>query len=101
MDYFFEFNLETGKVSKDTNWDYAVRYYNSENGPRVEIGNYRYDSLLLPEHWNRILRIIKDEELDQSGIEAIIRGLMGCYIPTEYEDNFISAIKAGIIKEIK
>lgn len=100
--HYFEFNLETGKVSKDTMPDYAVRYYKSENGIIVEIGDgYRHNLHIKARHWNRILRIIKDDELDKSGIKAITRGLMEHCLPEEYEKNLISAIKAGTIKEAK
>ena len=99
---FFEFNLETGKVAKSTAPHYAVRYCNGEEGTIVEIGDgYRHELFLEAEHWNRILKIIKDDELDQSGIKAITRGLMGNCLPEEYEENFISAVKSRVIKEIK
>ncbi len=99
--HFFEFDLETGKKSKNTIPHYAVRYYNTENGRMVEIGDgYRHELHLSAEHWHRILRIIKNDELDKSGIKAITRGLMACCLPEEYEGNLISAIKTGKIKEI-
>ena len=102
MSYFFEFNLETGKVSKNTTPHYAVRYYRSKNDIMVEIGDgYRHELQIDAKHWNRILKIIKNDELDKSGIQAITRGLMRHCLPKEYEKNLISAIKAGIIKEIK
>ena len=102
MPYFFEFNLETGKVSKDTIPQYAVRYYTTDKGPMVEIGDgYRHELFLDTKHWNRILRIIINDELDKSGIQAITRGLMAHCLPKEFEKNLISAIKAGKIKEIK
>ncbi len=100
--YLFEFNLETGKVSKNTMPDYAIRYYKSKNGIIVEIGDgYRHNLYLSAKHWNRILKIIKNDELDKSGIKAITRGLMGHCLPQEYENYLISAIKTGIIKELK
>lgn len=99
--YIFEFNLETGEVSEDTMPNYAVRYYQSTNGVTVEIGDgYRHNLHLKAEHWNRILKIIKNSELDKSGIQAITRGLMESGLPEEYETVFISAIKKEIIKEI-
>ena len=100
--YIFEFNLETGKVSKDTVPHYAIRYYKSKNGIIVEIGDgYRHTLYIIAKHWNRILKIIKNDELDKSGIKAITRGLMDHCLPEEYEKNLISAIKAKIVKEIK
>lgn len=102
MTYFFEFDLEKVKISKITTPHYAVRYYNAANGIMVEIGDgYRHELFLSAKHWNRILRIIKNDELDKSGIKAITRGLMGHCLPKEYEKNLISAIKAGRIKEVK
>ena len=101
MTYLFEFNLETGKIDKDTTPRYAVRYYKSKAGVIVEIGDgYRHNSHINANHWNRILKIIKNDELDKSGIWAITRGLMEPYLPEEYEKNLISAIKTGKIKEI-
>ena len=100
--YLFEFNLETGKVSKNTMPDYSIRYYKSKNGIIVEIGDgYRHTLYLSAKHWNRILKIIKDDELDKSGIKAITRGLMKRGLPEKYENNLISATKTGIVKEIK
>ena len=100
--YFFEFDLEIAKISKNTIPHYAVRYYKTKNGVMVEIGDgYRHELHLSAKHWNRIIKIIKNDELDKSGIKAIIQGLMGHCLPKEYEKNLISAIKAGIIKVIK
>lgn len=100
--FFFEFNLETRRVEKDTIPDYAVRYYKSKNGTIVEVGDgLRHTLFIYGKHWNRILKIIKNGELDKSGVKAITRGLMERGLPEEYEENLISAIKAGIIKEIK
>ena len=41
--------------------------------------------------------IIRNDELDSSGIKAIVEGLMWEYIPKEYKENLILAIKNGII----
>ncbi len=58
--YFFEFNLETGKIEDDTVPRYAIRYYNTENGVMVEIGDgLRHTLRLEAKHWNRVLKIIK------------------------------------------
>jgi len=100
--YIFEFNLETGKVENDTIPRYAVRYYEIENGIMAEVGDgYRHMIKLDAKHWNRILKIIKNDELDKDGIKAITSGLMREGLPEEYEETFISAIKSGIVKEIK
>jgi len=34
-------------------------------------------------------------------LKSITRGLMDYYLPEEYENNLISAIRAGRIKEVK
>lgn len=100
--YFFEFDLETGKISSDTCPHYAVRYYRTKRGFIVDIGDgYRHNLHIDSKYWNRILKIIKKGELDKSGIKAITRGLMEHCLPEEYEKNLISAIKTGIIKEVK
>ncbi len=81
---------------------YAVRYYNTKSGTMVQIGDgYRHMLHLSAEHWNRILKIIKNDELDESGIKAITQGLMGHCLYEEYDKNLIKAIKDGLIKEIE
>ena len=101
INYNFIFNLETGKVcKKDPCPSYSIKYYNTKNGKMVEIGDgYRHEITINGKYWNRILKIIKDEELNKGGIEAIIRGLMCIALPLEYEKNFISGIKSEVIKD--
>ena len=101
--YFFEFDLEIGEISADSVPHYAVRYYNTESGGHmVLIGDgYRHMLHLNAEHWNRILKIIKNNELDESGIKSITQGLLGHCLPEEYEKNLISGIKTGKLKEIE
>jgi hypothetical protein len=102
INYIFEFNLEENKVSKDTWGRYAVRYYETDIGIMVEIGDgYRHELHLEAKHWNRILRIIRDDELNESGVKAIVEGLMWYCLDDDYGDNFISAIRAGKIKEVE
>jgi len=101
MKIYFEFDLETGKVSKNVTPHYGVRYYDTENGQMVEIGDgYRHELHIEAKHWNRIIGIIKNNELNKSGIEAITSGLMKHCLPEDYEKNLISAIKSGKIKKI-
>ena len=98
----FEFDLENGEISRDTWGHYAIRYYPSEAGMMVEVGDgYRHNIILEGKYWNKILRIIRDNELDEEGIKAIIRGLMSRGLSEEYEEKFITAIWSGIIKEVK
>ncbi|MEK6927219.1 MAG: hypothetical protein AABX11_02200 [Nanoarchaeota archaeon] len=106
MEYLFEYDLEKGiKINGDNDnlraIFYGVRYYQSDNGMMVEIGDgYRHEIFLKAEYWNIILDIIKN---DKSGeiTEAIVKGLMRSAIHDEFIPNFISAIKDGKIKEIK
>ena len=97
----FEYDLEKGKESSDTYGSYAVRYL-KDSGFCVEIGDgYRHNIRLEAKHWNRLLRIIRDGELDADGVSAIIHGLMWHGLRKEHKKTFIAAIKSGAIKEIK
>ena len=109
MKYDFIFDLETGKnVTDDNNalyFNYCIRYYNTENGPKVDISNNRLGSgvVLEAKHWNRLLRIIRDDELDKSGIEAIIKPLVPsceCH-GLMIEKALLTAIKSREIKEFE
>ena len=100
--YIFEFDLEKNKISKNTCPHYAIRYYDDENSILVEVGDgYRHYIKMEAEYWDRILEIIKNNELDRGGIRAIIRGLMRVGLREEYEENFLNAIKEGKIKSTK
>lgn len=99
----FEFNLETGKESKKATCPhYAVRYCQEDGVSYVEIGDgYRHELVLDTVHWNRILRIIRDNELDKEGIDAITKGLMRLCLYPNYVDVLVTAIKEGKIREFK
>lgn len=101
MEYTFIFNLEKGEAEdEDPSPSYAIKYYNPDSGEIVELGDgYRHEMFIEGDHWNRILRIIKNKELDEKGIEAII-GLMSEGLRKEYTETFISAVRSEIIKEI-
>ena len=103
LKYFFEFDLEKNKVAKITSAaTLGIRYYQSEEGPMVWIGDgYRHYMIIEGEYWNRILSMIHNDELDDTGVKAIIRGLMWDAIPEEVESNFIKAILSGVIREIE
>ena len=78
---------------------YGVRYYKIKKEIIINIGDgFRHEIYIKGKYWNRILKIIKDDELDKNGIKSIIGGLMSRAIPEEYEGFFISSIKKGIIK---
>lgn len=100
-EYIFEFNLETGKVEKNTWGVYAIRYYKSDEGELfIEVGDgYRHEINVKAENWNIVLRIIRDKKLDTDDIKAII-GLMERGLPEEYLETFISAVNSGIIPEV-
>ena len=102
VDYIFQYDLEKNKTTdEDMFGTFAIKYYNTPNGKGVEIGNgYRYILQLEARYWNRILRIIRDGELDLEGIRAITRGLMRECLPEEYENTLIEAIKFEHIKEV-
>ena len=81
---------------------YGVRYYKTENGIMVHIGDvYRHEIILESKYWNRILRIIRDKEIDENGVNAIVLGLFRPGLYPEYASNFITAIREEKIKEIK
>ena len=99
MAYFFEFDLETGKIGKNTCPHYAVRYYKTEVGIFVEIGyGYRHEIFIDGKYWNIILKMIK--ELDTKQVEALIKGLMRAALDDELAEKFVTAVKNGKIKEI-
>ena len=67
----------------------------------MEIGDgFRHEIFIEGGYWNRILKIIKNNELDESGISAIVRGLMSKGLREEHVEDFLLAIKAGKIKEV-
>lgn len=97
---FFEYDLDEGRESKDTGIRYAVRYVKGDV-VFVEIGDsYRHNIMIEAKHWNRLLRIIRNDELDSECIDAIA-SLMGHGLPEEYKETFIAAIKSGALKEVK
>jgi hypothetical protein len=100
MKTVFEYDLEKGQTTSDAGIGYAVRYVREEV-PFVEIGDsYRHNIRIESKHWNRLLKIIRNGELDREAISAITKGLMYPGLPEEYEQTFVSAVKSGIIKEM-
>src|SRR3989344_2818215 len=103
MKYTFIFdlekNLEHTDRGKSFGWEifYGIRYYKTDEEIIVEIGDgFRHEIFLKAEHWNRLIKVIRNNELDESGINAII-GLLRAGLREEFKDNFISAIKNGKI----
>ena len=92
MKTVFEYDLEEDKETTDAGIHYAVRYI-KEEVVFVEVGDsYRHNIMIEPKHWNRLLRIIRNDELDREGIDAIA-GLMKRGLPEEYEETFIAAMQ--------
>jgi len=107
--HFFEFNLETGRVREDPhNYHpgdgYAVRYVRYENRVGVEIGDgLRHTCSLGADHWDRLLKIIRDDELDESGFDLLLDGFMGYCWPDDRDRakrNFVDGIKSGKIRPL-
>lgn len=99
METSFEYDLEEDKETPDAGIHYAVRYVKGDV-VFVEVGDsYRYNIFIKPKYWNRLLKIICNDELDREGVDAIA-SLMESGLPEEYKKTFIAAIKSGIFKEI-
>ena len=99
MKAVFEYDLEKGEVSSDAGIRYAVRYF-KEDVIFVKIGDsYRHNVMIEPKHWNRVLKIIRKDELDSEGIAAIM-SLMRDGLREEYVETFIRAVKSGVLKDI-
>ena len=106
--YVFAYNLEKDEEIKNPKGligdgiYYGVRYFCDEKGEiYVEIGDgYRHEIFVDGNYWNRILKIIKNNELNESGISALVRGLMRAGLREEYADKFISAVVRERIKEL-
>jgi hypothetical protein len=74
-----------------------VKYVKHPSGVWVEIGDFRHRVSLEAYHWNRIVRMIR-EELDESGIAAILALID--YAIHGYESSLVSAIKSGVVREV-
>ena len=99
MKTFFEYDLEEARETKDAGIRFAVRFIR-ENVTFVEIGDsYRHNVMIEPKHWNRLLKIIRNDELDSEGIAAIL-SLMRDGLREEYKDTFIAEVKSGVLKEV-
>lgn len=101
MKTLFAYDLEDGKEDRNISpVKYAVRYVKGDV-VFVEVGDsYRHNIMIDVKHWNRLLRIIRNDELDGEGIAAIL-SLMRVGLREEYEEAFVKAIKSGIVKEIE
>jgi len=71
--YTLEFNLRTKRVERNIQGDYAVRYFNSEGNTKVKLGHTNATGLTLDaSNWNRFVRIIRNGEIDQTGMKAVM-----------------------------
>jgi len=104
---YFEVNLKTGMVVDESDYQLfsshgcSVMYSHlGSNIYEVQVGDgHRHSMGFSKKYWNRLLRIITDDELDQSGMELIIDHFMGsCLYDSTCRKNFISGIKSGQIK---
>tara|TARA_Y100000034_G_C6675937_1_gene296954 strand:- start:306 stop:617 length:312 start_codon:yes stop_codon:yes gene_type:complete len=103
MSHEFIFNLETREVVDERPIShYHILYYTGPDDKKiVELGNgLRKTEGIYGEYWNRLVKMIRDNELDESGIEAITRGLMSSYLPEEFEGSFLDGIRSGVIGEV-
>ena len=100
METLFEYDLEEDKETADAGIHYAVRYVKG-NVVFVKVGDsYRHNLMINVKHWNRLLRIIRNNELDSEGLAAVLSLMKGGLLE-EYVVAFIKAIKSGTIKEIE
>jgi len=103
---FFAFDLNSGKVceypAEDTLGEYMIRYERHDHGNLVTIGDgLRHTIWLQDYHWDRLLRIIKNDELDKSGLDMLINGWLDSGFPDEDSKRvFVSAVRSGRIKPI-
>jgi len=102
MDILFCYDLEGKKVVEGGNAPrYGVTYYKTTEGVMVEVGDgYRHNINLDSKYWNRLLLIIRNQELDEAGINVIVRGLMRPGLHEEFAENFIDAVNKDIIRPI-
>lgn len=108
--YFFVYDLKTGEVVENPNEDefgesndfgeYRVRYFPHADGNWATIGDgFRHNTYIQDYHWDRLLIIIKDNQLDQSGLDVILDGWLGRSFPNQESKNkFVSAVREGKIK---
>lgn len=100
METSFEYDLEEGKETPDAGIHYAIRYIKG-NVVFVEVGDsYRHNIMIEAKHWNRLLSIIRNDRLESESIDAIT-SLMERGLPEDYKETFITAIKAGVLKDIE
>lgn len=102
----FAFDFKTGMVVECPGEynivDYGVRYLHPANAGYVTIGDgLRHDTEIEYGHWDRLLKIIKEDELDSSGLDLILEGWLGGSFPDEVsKKTFVDAVKFGVIKPV-
>jgi len=95
--YTLEFNLGTRQIEKNIVDDYAIRYHKFNGDAKVEIGYTGVLGLTLEaDQWNRLVRIIKTEEVDRTGVKAIM-SLTQPYLSSSAAAKLIDAIRANKI----
>ncbi len=106
--YHFIYDFESDKVVKPIPKEpfsdvgfYGVRYYETQAGPMAKVGDgiSMTNIIIDGQHWNRFLRIIRDGELDISGLEAVL-SLMSDGLRDEHRQTFVKAVQKGKIVNI-
>ena len=106
-DHFFAYDLRAGRVVEDPGLDdiseWRVRYFPHQNGNWATIGDgLRHTIWFQDYHWDRLLKIIREDELDQSGQDLILDAWLGVGFPDEdSKRTFVSAVKSRAIKPVK
>jgi hypothetical protein len=106
-DYLFNYILETRELGNPSEANsveaiYGVRYMRTEKGAIVEVGDgLRHTNYFSKKHWNRLLKIIQEDELDESGLDLILENFMRKGLNHgEHKGSFLHGVKEGIIKII-
>lgn len=106
-DHFFAYDLRSGRVVEDPGQDdiaeWRIRYFPHQHGNWATIGDgLRHTVWFQDYHWDRLLQIIREDELDQSGQYLILNAWLEIGFPDDKsKKTFVSAIKSGIIKPVK
>ena len=103
---FFAYDLREGTVVRDLSEDdigeYRVRYFPHDAGNWATIGDgLRHDIWFQDYHWDRLLQIIKEDQLDQSGLDLILNGWLASSFPDDAsKKRFVAAVKSEQIKPV-
>lgn len=101
---YYAFDLEESDVIKPYDAEKRTIHHtvcycrNDSNGKiLVSFGYHRKISFLYAEHWNTLIKSIKEDRKELT--DLIIDGFMGEYLG-DYKERFISAIRKGKLGEI-